>query len=157
MEKQVAAPPMMTSSWSSESTTLEPIIKGRGGSAGAMRSLFNGSIFPVVETMMISSSRLMYPELPTPPRRMKEFGSWTQAPPNLVRRATVWSLIPSAASKITVGLYEERLASTLCVGQATICFGEVEGIIRLGKSVKSDGKPPKVVQGGYTGSPCPVV
>lgn len=157
MEKQVAAPPMMTNSWSSESTTLEPIINGRGVSAGAMRSLFNGSIFPVVETAMISSSRLMYPELPTPPRRMKEFGSWTQAPPNLVRRATVWSLIPSAASKIMVGLYKNRLASTLCIGQATICFGEVKEIIRLGQSVGSDGKPPKVVQGGYTSSPCPVV
>lgn len=54
------------------------------------------------------------------------------------------------------GPLRNTLASTLCVGHANLWHGEVEEMIRLEKSLESNGRPPKV-EDGYTGSPFSVV
>lgn len=102
MEKQVAAPPTMTKSRSFVSTRLEPIIRGRGIVEGG-RSRLIISTFDSDETTIMSSSRLIYPCSPMPPRTIKDPRSWTQAAPNLERRTTVSFSRTSALLKVMVG------------------------------------------------------
>lgn len=104
MEKHVAAPPIITISRSSVKTTLEPTIKGRGVSdVGIVTRVTAWISDPEVEKTVMSSSRLIVPSQPTPPRTIKEPRSWMLMAPNLDRSLGVSFPCTIASLKLMVG------------------------------------------------------
>lgn len=110
IEKQVAAPPMMTMSPSFVNATLEPIIRGRGISevpseVGIDSRLTTWILEPRVEKTAMSSSRLITPWQPTPPAIINKSWCWICAAPTLDKRVTVSSPTTVVSEKVMVGVF----------------------------------------------------